>query len=342
MIRVPVTIKILVITNLHSILRVSHNSSTVMSSVEVHIIIPIVKQGIHPFMIRVLATIKVLVMTNLHFILRISNNSSTVVRSVEVPIIALIVKPGTSLENNRILEEILRTHMPNSPVVPKEPEGSDDYTKVTYDKEQCLSDHYTTPVTPSTYTPSIPETDEFIKYSVDDLVPILRESEVTFDSNLKCDMPATTPLPTTGVREENLDINLLLGEHLDTLSTGDREVDFNPSRDIEELERLLADDPVPVPRVFDEPLGHSDSISRSYDVTFSNPLFDFNDDYTLCYDNPLLDEEFEDISDMTWVMERPSYIFPHMPSPRPAAYSPTEVMYRFYHPHHTSGDGPWT
>ncbi|GJR77588.1 hypothetical protein Tco_0089953 [Tanacetum coccineum] len=33
----------------------------------------------------------------------------------------------------------------------------------------------------------------------------------------------------------------------------------------------------------------------SYDVTSSNPLFDFNDDYTLCYDNPLFDEEFEDI-----------------------------------------------
>ncbi|GKA99039.1 hypothetical protein Tco_0826976 [Tanacetum coccineum] len=46
--------------------------------------------------------------------------------------------------------------MPNSPVVPKEPEGSDDYTEVTYDKEQCLSDHYTAPVTPPAYTPSIP------------------------------------------------------------------------------------------------------------------------------------------------------------------------------------------
>nr|GEZ80969.1 NAC domain-containing protein [Tanacetum cinerariifolium]GEZ83295.1 NAC domain-containing protein [Tanacetum cinerariifolium] len=44
----------------------------------------------------------------------------------------------------------------------------------------------------------------------------------------------------------------------------------------------------------DEPLG-DDSKPRSYDVTFSNPLFDFNDDYTLCNDNPLFDEEFEDI-----------------------------------------------
>ncbi|GJS09188.1 hypothetical protein Tco_0365984 [Tanacetum coccineum] len=132
------------------------------------------------------------------FILQISNNSLTVVRSVEVPIIALIVKPGTSL-SMRLILELLRTLKPNSPT--GEPEGSDDYTEVTYDKEQCLSDHYTAPVTPPAYTPSIPflatmepfdtllmgdevisiilarKTDEFIKSSVDDLVPISRESE---------------------------------------------------------------------------------------------------------------------------------------------------------------------
>ncbi|GJR40856.1 hypothetical protein Tco_1216540 [Tanacetum coccineum] len=44
----------------------------------------------------------------------------------------------------------------------------------------------------------------------------------------------------------------------------------------------------------DEHLG-DDSKPRSYDVTFLNPLFDFNDDYTLCHDNPLFDEELEDI-----------------------------------------------
>ncbi|GJZ52133.1 hypothetical protein Tco_0606648 [Tanacetum coccineum] len=41
----------------------------------------------------------------------------------------------------------------------------------------------------------------------------------------------------------------------------------------------------------------------------------------------------------TRVMETPSFSFHHMPSPRLAAYSPKEVMYRFYHPHHRSGDG---
>ncbi|GKG28746.1 hypothetical protein Tco_0416111, partial [Tanacetum coccineum] len=132
-----------------------------------------------------------------------------------------------------------------------------------------------------------------------------------------------------------------------------------------------------------EPLGN-DSKPISYDMTFSNPLFDFNDDYTLCYDNRLFDEELEDLCSLdplkatplldesillvtplfdvkqiclreverfdpffsltqsgeeTRVMETPSFGFHHMPSPRPAAYSPKEVMYRFYHPHLKSGNG---
>nr|GEV02319.1 hypothetical protein [Tanacetum cinerariifolium] len=251
--------------------------------------------------------------------------------------------------------------MPNLPVVPKEHEGSDDYTEVTYDKEQCLSDHCTALVIPPAYTPYISflatmehantlsigyevisiiparENDEFIKSSVDDLVR---------------------------------------GEHLDTLSTEDREINFN-RRDIE------TNDLIPGLRMFDIPLGNDDSVSRSFNVTFSNPLFDFNDDYTLCYDNPLFDEEFEDISsldppDSTLIIDESSLLvtplpdhkqvclkemerfntffsltqsggimrvmktcslgFHHMPSPRPAAYSPKEVMYCYFDLHLISGD----
>ncbi|GJW38568.1 hypothetical protein Tco_0064413 [Tanacetum coccineum] len=215
-------------------------------------------------------------------------------------------------------------------------------------------------------TTPVREDDKFIKSSVDDLVPIPRESEVTSDSVLECDMPATTPLPPTNNGEVDFDINspleeqvvdflmenvdvadlprhmvkqlfglllknwsltkgmsdkplgddtkprsfdefedissldppeltlvideptllvtlplpctdvlgdaivdidLLLGEQLDTLSTRDKEINFNPIRYIEELEHLLADDPVPVPRVFDDPLGNSDSMSRSSETS---------------------------------------------------------------------------
>ncbi|GJY68223.1 hypothetical protein Tco_0471205, partial [Tanacetum coccineum] len=246
-------------------------------------------------------------------------------------------------------EEMLRPLKPNSPA--GEPEGSDDYTEVTYDKKQCLSGHYTAPVTPPplAYTPTPP-----VLATMEPLDTFLMgdESELTLDSDLEYDMPATTPLPTTNVREENLDINLPLEEHLDSFSTGDREIDFDPIRDIEELKCLLADDLVPVPRVFDEPLGNSDSVPRSYDPgpPESTPVIDESsllvtplpDPKQICLREVERFDPFFSLTQSggtTWVMERPSYRFPHMPSPRPAAYSPTEVMYCYYHPHLTSGDG---
>ncbi|GJV62534.1 hypothetical protein Tco_1473362, partial [Tanacetum coccineum] len=125
------------------------------------------------------------------------------------------------------------------------------------------------------------ENDEFIKSSVDDLFPIPRESKVTLVStDLKCSMPFDSPpLPRTDVLgDAKVDIDLPFGEHLDTLSTGDREIDFNPS----DLETI---DPVLDPRMFNIPLGNDDLISRSFDVTISNPLFEFDDNYSLIIDN---------------------------------------------------------
>ncbi|GJW14579.1 hypothetical protein Tco_0018712 [Tanacetum coccineum] len=172
----------------------------------------------------------------------------------------------------------------------EEPEGSDDYTEVSLDDEQILRHHYTTHVTPLqlSYTPLPPclatmepldaflmgdevistlpvrEIDKFIKSSVDDLVLIPRESEVTLVSvDLECIMPIDSPHFHCIVVLGDEEIDLLLRDDLDTLSTGDREIDFDPNRDIQKLECLLADDPIAVPRVFDEPLGNSDSMSRS-------------------------------------------------------------------------------
>ncbi|GKA39966.1 hypothetical protein Tco_0732559 [Tanacetum coccineum] len=93
------------------------------------------------------------------------------------------------------------------------------------------------------------EIDEFIKTSVDDLVPIPRESELTLDSpDLECSMPIDSPC-TDVLGDALVDIDLPLGEPLDTRLTGDREIDFNPSRDIEELER------------------NSNSMSRSFETS---------------------------------------------------------------------------
>ncbi|GKE32355.1 hypothetical protein Tco_1451677 [Tanacetum coccineum] len=224
-------------------------------------------------------------------------------------------------ETNHILEELLRIPMPNPLVVLKEPKGGDDYTEVTYDKEQCLSDHYTPLVTPSAYTPSIPflatmeptntllmgdevintiparEIDEFIKSSVDDLVLIPRESEVTTNSNLECDMPATTPLPPTDVREEDFDINSPLGEYVVDFLMENVDVAGLPRHLVKYLFNHLLKNLSLTKGMFDGPLG-DDSKPISYDVTFSNSLFEFNDNFTLCNDNLLFDEEFEDISSL--------------------------------------------
>ncbi|GJV22945.1 hypothetical protein Tco_1375640 [Tanacetum coccineum] len=202
------------------------------------------------------------------------------------------------------------------------------------------------------------------------------------------------PLPCTNVLGDDIvDIDLLLGEQLDTLSTGDREIDFNPIRDIEELERLLADNHIPAPRVFDVPLGNSDLNSRSIEnsdlileeLTIEIGLDDsiptdiddryYDSEGDILYFEQLLNEDSSsDVSPAllptessllvpplpdpkqiclreverfdpffsltqsggkTGVMETYSLGFHHMPSPRPAAYSPKEVMYRYYHPHLT-------
>ncbi|GJW52801.1 hypothetical protein Tco_0096886, partial [Tanacetum coccineum] len=171
-----------------------------------------------------------------------------------------------------------------------------------------------------------------------------RESELTLDSiDLECSMPIDPPLPCTDVlRDTIVDIDLLLGEHLDT----------HPIRDIEELERLLADDPVLVPMMFAEPLGNSDLVPRSYDSgpPESTPVID---ESSLLVTPPpaskqlsLREVERFDLffyltqsGAETRVMEIISFGFHHMPSPRPAAYPPKEVMYYYYNPHLTSGNG---
>ncbi|GJV47822.1 hypothetical protein Tco_1438034 [Tanacetum coccineum] len=141
------------------------------------------------------------------------------------------------------------------------------------------------------------ENNELIKSSVDDLVLIPRESEVTSDSNLQCDMPVNTPLPSTDVREENFDINSPLGEQVVYFLMENEDIADLPRHLVKELFSYLVKHLRSTKRMFDEPLG-DDSKPRSYDVTFSNSLFDFNDDYTLCNDNHIFDEKFEDISSL--------------------------------------------
>ncbi|GKD54694.1 hypothetical protein Tco_1288081 [Tanacetum coccineum] len=153
------------------------------------------------------------------------------------------------------------------------------------------------------------ENDEFINSSVDDFVPILRKSEVTSVSiDLECGMPIDTPPSPYLVVLGDEKIDLVLRDELDTLLTGERKIDFNPcnfdsmSRSIKTSDLILEE--------LTTKIGQDDSIPTEID-------------------NGYYDSEGE----KTRVMEAPSFGFHHMPSPRPAAYSPTEVMYCYYHPH---------
>ncbi|GKE38820.1 hypothetical protein Tco_1462225 [Tanacetum coccineum] len=100
------------------------------------------------------------------------------------------------------------------------------------------------------------------------------------------------PSPRLDVlRDAKVDIDLPFKGHLDTLSMRDRKIDFN-SCDLETI------DPIPDPRMFNVPLGNDDSISRSFDVTISNPLFDFDDNYSLIIENKIFDDKIEDLSSL--------------------------------------------
>nr|GEZ18020.1 hypothetical protein [Tanacetum cinerariifolium] len=99
------------------------------------------------------------------------------------------------------------------------------------------------------------ETNEFIKSSDNDLVPIPREFEVTSGNNLKCDMHVTIPLPTTNVREENFDINSPLGEHVVDFLMENEDIADLSRHLVEQLFSYLVKHLSSTKRMSDEPLG---------------------------------------------------------------------------------------
>ncbi|GKD98319.1 hypothetical protein Tco_1382216 [Tanacetum coccineum] len=153
-------------------------------------------------------------------------------------------------------------------------------------------------------TTLIRENDELIKSSVDDLVPIPRESEVTSDSNSECDM--TTSLPTTYVRKEDFDINSPLREQFEDIGS----LDSPESTPVSNESTLLVTSPLTSKQLSLREVERFDPF-----LSLTQP------------------------GGKTRVMETSSFGFHHMPSPRPAAYSLEEVMYCYYHPHLTLGDG---
>ncbi|GKE01530.1 hypothetical protein Tco_1389513 [Tanacetum coccineum] len=110
------------------------------------------------------------------------------------------------------------------------------------------------------------ELDEFIKSSVEDLVPIPRESEDTSGSDSECDLPSCNDFSPINVSEEKST----------TFSNPlfDSNDDFTSSDD-----ESLSDEVVPKDNV----------------KIYSNPLFEFDDEYISSDKNPLFNEVLENI-----------------------------------------------
>ncbi|GJZ44497.1 hypothetical protein Tco_0591752 [Tanacetum coccineum] len=110
------------------------------------------------------------------------------------------------------------------------------------------------------------ESDEFIKSSVEDLVPIPSESEDTSDNDSECDLPFCDDSPPLDV----------LGGNFVTFSNPlfDSNDDFTSSDD--------------------ESLPEEDVPKENFKI-YSNPLFEFDDEYISSNVNPLFNEVLEDI-----------------------------------------------
>ncbi|GKD99294.1 hypothetical protein Tco_1387278, partial [Tanacetum coccineum] len=99
------------------------------------------------------------------------------------------------------------------------------------------------------------------------------------------------------IEAEKSKINPIIREPFDAFLMGDEEIKFNPLKDIDDL--------VSIPRVSEKPLDSLDPISKTFDMTITNPLFDFNSKFTLNSDNPLfvIQNEESDESETESIME---------------------------------------
>ncbi|GJZ39704.1 hypothetical protein Tco_0586267 [Tanacetum coccineum] len=110
------------------------------------------------------------------------------------------------------------------------------------------------------------ESDEFIKSSVEDLVPIPSEFEDTSESDSVCDLPSCDNISPINVSEEkSVTISNPLFDSNDDFTSSD-----------------------------DESLSDEDVSEENFEI-YSNLLFEFDDEYISSDVNPLFDEVLEDI-----------------------------------------------
>ncbi|GJV05855.1 hypothetical protein Tco_1343511 [Tanacetum coccineum] len=108
------------------------------------------------------------------------------------------------------------------------------------------------------------ESNEFIKFNVEDLVLIPSESEDTSESDSDCDLPSCDDFSPINIYEEkSVTFSNPLFDSNDDFTSSD-----------------------------DEPLSDKD-VPEENDKTYSNPLFEFDDEYISSAINPHFDEDFE-------------------------------------------------
>ncbi|GKC46207.1 hypothetical protein Tco_1063929 [Tanacetum coccineum] len=130
------------------------------------------------------------------------------------------------------------------------------------------------------------ELDKFIKSSVEDLVPIPSESEDTFGSDSKCDLPSCGDFSPIDVpKGKSMTFSNPLFDSNDDFTSSDDE--------------SLSDEDVPKDNV----------------KIYSNPLFEFDGGYVSSDVNPLFDEVLEDIeSEDSYVskLDEPDLLVTHL------------------------------
>ena len=183
------------------------------------------------------------------------------------------------------------------------------------------------------------ESDEFIKSSVENLVPIPGESQGTFDH--MCDLPSPLECPKDQfetfsdlsddctsygdieVVEASLphsDVDPLLEEfadeltHINPLPTGSDDDLLDFEADLGEIENLLYHDPS-LTSYPDNPIENVDHfVSTTFNTTITNSLFEFDSEFTLNSVNPIFDS---DESETETIMDEV-----HIYSPRSTAHVP--------------------
>lgn len=163
------------------------------------------------------------------------------------------------------------------------------------------------------------ESDELIKSSVEILVPIPGESQGILEH--LCDIPS--PLECTKDQFEifsdcsedcasygdiefveasvpHSDVDLLLEEfageltHINPLPTGSDDDLLDFEADLGEIESLLYHDPSLTSDPISPIENNNHFVPETFNTTLTNPLFEFNSEFTLTSDNPLFDVQNED------------------------------------------------